>query len=150
MGWNPFSIGKETGEAIASPITAIGNVFDKLFTSDDERLGREEMMVRLVQQPHLAQAEINKLEAQHRSLLVAGWRPAIGWVCSFGLGQHFIINPWLSWIGQFTAEVDAQGNVVSKLLDPPVMDVNALLTLTTALLGLGGMRMFEKLKGRAK
>ena len=66
--------------ALAQPIEAIGNVLDKLFTSDDEKLSRQEALARLAQQPAMAQIEINKIEAAHRSVFVAGWRPFIGWV----------------------------------------------------------------------
>ena len=90
---------------------------------------------RRVQQPHLLQAEINKLEAQHRSLFVAGWRPAIGWTCAVGLTFPFIINPLLQWYSGKPG---------------PELPLEALTTLIVSLLGLGGLRTVEKLTGRTK
>ncbi|MDQ6974821.1 MAG: 3TM-type holin, partial [Mariprofundaceae bacterium] len=86
------------GGSVAQPVEAVGNVMDKLFTSDDERLTHEEVRLRLAQKPHLAQIELNKIEAAHRSIFVAGWRPAIGWVCAAGLGWQFVMQPWIIWM----------------------------------------------------
>jgi hypothetical protein len=120
---------------VAQPIEAVGNVVDKLFTSDDERLAREEVMARLAQQPGLAQVELNKVEAQHRSVFVAGWRPAIGWVCAASLCFPFILNPCIQW---WTG-------------DPgPELPLDFLGELIFALLGLGVLRTAEKFGGKAK
>ena len=123
------------GEAVATPINAVGNVLDQLFTSDEEKLDKKIVLQRLNQQPQLAQTEITKIEAQHRSIFVSGWRPAIGWVCTAGLAMTFIINPILQW---------ASGK------PGPVLPSDIILELVLALLGLGALRTFEKLKGRAK
>lgn len=123
------------GKQATDGITALGNVFDKMFTSDEERAQAEAVLTKIAQQPHLLQAEINKIEASHRSIFVAGWRPFIGWVCGAGLAFPFLVNPLLQW---FTGEPG------------PQMQVDALTTLVMALLGLGGLRTVEKLNGRAK
>ncbi len=123
------------GEAIAAPVTAVGNVIDQLFTSDEERLDKEIIMQRLQQQPALAQVELNKVEAQHRSLFVAGWRPFIGWVCGVGLAFMFLVNPLLQW---------------ASAKDGPELPEDIILELVLALLGLGALRTVEKLKGRSK
>lgn len=128
------------GSAAASPISAIGNVLDGLFTSDEERLEKKVILARLAQQPHLAQVELNKVEAQHRSLFVAGWRPFIGWVCGVGLGFHFVAFPLLEW----------GSALAGHAIDAPSIEVGALMALVTSLLGLGGMRSLEKFGGRAK
>src|SRR3989338_4834743 len=83
--------------SVAEPIEAIGKIVDTLYTSKDEKLTHEEMRMRIAQQPHLIQSEINKIEAGHRSLFVAGWRPAVGWVCAIGMAFPFLINPLLQW-----------------------------------------------------
>lgn len=127
------------GEAV-SGIKAVGNILDNLFTSDDERLGREEMMLRLMQAPDKAQQEINKVEAAHRSLFVAGWRPFIGWVCGFGLLWSFIGHPLFEWLVALNQwDIEA-----------PAIITDYLMELVTAMLGLSGLRSFEKLKGRSK
>lgn len=123
------------GEAVAAPVTAVGNVLDALFTSDEEKLDKKIILTRLAQQPNLAQVELNKVEAQHRSIFVAGWRPAIGWVCTIGLAMIFIINPILQW---------------ASAKPGPALPSDIILELVLALLGLGALRTVEKMNGRAK
>lgn len=131
MGW----LDKILGGTVAEPIEAVGNVVDKLFTSDDERLTHEEVLTRLKQKPQLAQIELNKVEAQHRSMFVAGWRPALGWVCAIGLFFPYVINPVLQW---YTGAVG------------PQLPLDSITELVVAMLGLGTLRTFEKIKGRTK
>jgi hypothetical protein len=66
------------GGGVAEPVKAVGAILDYLFTSDEERLDKEQALLRLAQRPNLVPAKINKIEAQHRSIFVAGWRPFIG------------------------------------------------------------------------
>jgi len=128
-------IEKLIGGSAAQPIEAIGNVFDKLFTSDEERAQAEAVLAKMAQEPHLLQAEINKIEASHRSVFVAGWRPLLGWVCGVGLGFAYIANPVIQWL---TGEAG------------PVLPMDYMGELVMALLGLGGLRTVEKIKGKAK
>jgi len=87
-----------------------------------------------------AQIEVNKQEAAHRNVFVAGWRPFIGWICGAAFAYHFVLQP----ICVFA--LAAYG--VS--LDLPSFDMGALMTVLTGMLGLGGLRTFEKMKGTAK
>ncbi|MDA5194107.1 3TM-type holin [Govanella unica] len=132
------------GRLIAGPavdaVTAIGNVFDKLFTTDAERLQAEQVLQKIRQEPAMLQAEINKIEAAHRSVFVAGWRPFIGWVCGAGFAWAFIFQPILNW-----AVV-----VYGLSITPPDIVTDDMMELVIALLGLGAMRTFEKSKGRAR
>jgi hypothetical protein len=128
-------------KAVSSPISAVGNILDNLFTSEDEKLSRAEVMARIQQQPKLAQTEINKIEAQHRSLFVSGWRPFIGWVCGINLAYLVCIRDWLVWI---TTAFHLDMTV------PPPVGMDITVELVVALLGLGGLRTFEKIQGRAK
>lgn len=81
------------------------------------------------------QAEINKMEAQHRTIFVAGWRPFIGWVCGVALAYNFVLRDMLVWyMGAETA--------------PPALQMEHLMTVLVGMLGLGGMRTFEKLKDK--
>jgi hypothetical protein len=82
------------------------------------------------------QAEINKLEAQHRSLFVSGWRPSLGWVCSLAFAYHFVAFPIIKTI---YPEVDF-----------PVLETEPLFTVLLGMLGLGGMRTFEKIKDKTR
>jgi len=124
------------GKAVAEPIEAVGNVLDALFTSDDERLDKELIKQRLAQQPALAQAEITKVQAQHRSAFVAGARPFILWVCGFGFLFSFVINPVIQWIHPEAGS--------------PVLPLEVMMELTLAMLGLAGLRTIEKLQGKSK
>jgi hypothetical protein len=129
------------GKAVAQPVEAVGNVLDKLFTSDEERLDKKIVMERLQQQPSLAQVELNKVEAQHRSTFVAGWRPFIGWVCGVGLAFTFLVNPIIQWLTVVFAE---------KMIEGPAIPSDIMMELVFALLGLGTLRTAEKFMGRTK
>ena len=124
------------GDTAVAGITAVGNIADSLFTSKDEKLTHEEVRMRIAQNPHMIQAEINKVEAQHRSIFVAGWRPWIGWVCGMGVFNMMLINPWLQWLTGQTG---------------PELPADTIMQLTLGMLGLlGTMRTVEKIKGKAK
>ena len=135
-------LGALAGGGLAQPIEAIGNVLDRLFTSDDEKLSRQEALARLAQQPAMAQIEINKIEAAHRSVFVAGWRPFIGWVCGLGLAWAFLGHPLFEWA--VALWLPARGIVA------PVLITDHMVELVIAMLGLGGLRTFEKIAGRAR
>lgn len=85
------------------------------------------------------QAEINKIEAQHSSIFVAGWRPYIGWVCGMAIAWAFLVAPMLTWLLPVLGVVPVV----------PPLQTEFLLELVFAMLGLGGLRTFEKLKGVA-
>lgn len=129
-------LGKLLGGSVAEPIKAVGNVLDDLFTSDEEELTLEIVKQRLAQKPALAQAEIMKVQAQHRSIFVAGGRPFLMWVCGFGIAFAFIANPILQWL------MPEAGS--------PELPLDAMMELTLAMLGLAVMRTYEKVKGVAK
>jgi hypothetical protein len=82
------------------------------------------------------QSEINKMEAQHRSIFVAGWRPFIGWICGVALLYNFIIRDVIAW--------------VSPDIMPPAIQMDQLITILLGMLGLGGLRTFEKIKDKTK
>lgn len=123
------------GEGAAKPIEAIGAALDGLFTSKEEKLNHEQAMARLAQEPARMQVAINMIEAKHRTVFVAGWRPFIGWICGAALGMEFVINPCIEWAVQRPG---------------PDMDTALLLQLVLAMLGLAGMRSWEKSKGAAQ
>jgi len=82
------------------------------------------------------QTKINEIEAQHRTLFVAGWRPFIGWVCGLAFAYHFILFPIIR-----TIYPDVQF---------PELDTEPLFTVLLGMLGLGGLRTYEKLKDKSK
>ena len=110
---------------------------DNLFTSDEERLEAEYKIKAMLQQPHILQAMTNIEEAKHRTVFVAGWRPAIGWICAVGIGYHFIVAPML---GAYVSMNPEEFNNVIL----PVVESESLMTLVLSLLGLGGLRTYEK------
>ncbi len=134
-------LGAIFGGGVAEPVKAVGTILDDLFTSDEERLDKEEALLRLAQRPGLVQAEINKVEAQHRSVFVAGWRPFIGWVCGAALAYSFILRDLIGW---------GAGAAGYEIAPPPELAMQHLITILMALLGLGGFRTFEKIAGRSK
>ena len=82
----------------------------------------------------MAQIEVNKMEAQSRHWFVASWRPCVGWICAFALGYHFIISP----IAVFAL------SVAGVAYDLPEFDMSSLMTILLGMLGLGGLRTYEK------
>lgn len=87
-----------------------------------------------------AQTEINKIEASNPSLFVSGWRPFIGWTCGMALAYNYIGYPIMMW-----AVAIFKLNAL-----PPSIDSDTLMELVIAMLGLGGLRTFEKLKNVAR
>ncbi len=83
------------------------------------------------------QTKINAVEAQHRTLFVAGWRPFIGWICGVALAYNFVIRDLFIWITQTTEA-------------PPALQMDHLMTVLLGMLGLGGLRTFEKIKDKVK
>jgi len=140
-----LGMGKQAGDAIASPIDAISNGLDKLFTSDEERATANQVMEKIRQQPSIMQVELNKVEAQHRSMFVAGWRPAIGWVLAISLAFFYIPQFALAsvlWVKVCWA--------AEKLQPYPISEIGGLTQLVFALLGLGTLRTAEKFGGKTK
>jgi hypothetical protein len=127
------------GGGVFDAVSAVGVALDELVTSDEERMQNQAVLERLRQQPHILQAEINKLEAQHRTIFVAGWRPYIGWVCGFGLTWNFILEPIMKWIAVL------YGFPLENL--PQFSSLDQLIALVISMLGLGGLRTYEKFKG---
>jgi hypothetical protein len=131
---------KVLGAAAAAPIDAIGNVFDKLFTSDEERLQAQAVLEKLKQHPAELQVELNKIEAAHRSIFVAGWRPAVGWICAIGVGWAYLGHPVFLWAAALWFPA----------VKPPDIQTDGLFELVLAMLGMAGLRSFDKASGRAK
>jgi hypothetical protein len=86
----------------------------------------------------LAQADINKAEAASANAWTSGWRPAVGWVCVTGMAWTYVVSPLLGWLSA------AKGWPI-----PPTIDTFDLLIMLGGMLGFGGMRSFERIKGKA-
>lgn len=126
----------------ADVIKETGNALDNLFTSDEERMEAENEVLKarrnfdyleskLIAEQNIAQMEVNKQEAKG-NWFQAGWRPAIGWIGAVALAYQFIVYPLLLWLPVETP--------------PEPMDSGMMYTIITGMLGIAGMRSFDKLK----
>ena len=115
----------------------VDNVLDKFIEDKDLKTKLNAELKSQIISLDLAQAQTNLEQAKHSSIFVAGARPAIMWICAFGLGWQFVFQPVAVW-------AIAVGGIDVVL---PIIETEGLMSLTLALLGLGGMRSFEKSKG---
>lgn len=133
---------KLIGGGLVTAAEGVANIIDRFVETDEEKQAAEIIKARLMMKPSLAQVELNKIEAGHRSIFVAGWRPFIGWVCGFALLWHFILFDLLTWVTvNFFPHVTAL---------PELTGTETLVTVLLSLLGLGAMRTAEKFGGKAK
>ena len=121
------------------PVQAILTVGERLiehfFPDVEQRDKARSQLVELIQSSDLAQMQVNAVEASSRNLFVAGWRPAAGWVCVAALTYQFLARPIIM--------------IVTPGTPAPELD-GMLFELLFGMLGLAGLRSFEKLKGLTK
>lgn len=132
---------------IGTVIESVGKVAGDLITTDKERMQLELEGRKLDQAIDLAQIGVNNTEAQHTSVFVAGWRPAIGWVGAAAMAYQFLLYPLLTWLW---ALAQANGHLPAGMQPPPMLDADALWVILSGILGIAGMRSFEKTKGVAR
>ena len=129
-------------QALIGPVTGL---LDKFIEDKDQKnaLAHEiaTMSERHAQQLALSQIEVNKAEAASGSVFKGGWRPFIGWVCGFAFAYHFILQPILIF-----------GTAVAGISLPPLpeFDMSQMMPVLLGMLGLGGLRTYEKNKGITK
>ncbi|MEN9760678.1 MAG: hypothetical protein RI906_504 [Pseudomonadota bacterium] len=127
---------------LIGPVTGL---LDKFIEDKDQKakLAYElsTMAERHAQELAVAQIDVNKAEAASGSLFKGGWRPFIGWVCGGAFAYHFVLQPVIVF-GVLTAGVE--------LPALPEFDMASLMTVMMGMLGLGGLRTYEKQKGIAK
>ena len=121
-------------------IDPISNILDKFVADKDLKQKLEHELKTELHRANMAQIEVNKEEAKHRTVFVAGWRPFTGWVCATALAYHFILEPVIVFV---LALYDIQ-------LTLPQFDIGSLLTVLMGMLGLGGLRTYEKKQGLTK
>ena len=129
---------------LLGPIMEIGKtLLDRFFPDEEARRKAEADFLKLAMDGELkqviAQLEINAREAVHPSAFVAGWRPFFGWVGGFGFLYHAIGQPLLAWYGTSKGWPAA-----------PELNMDLLWVVITGMLGIGGLRTWEKSKGVAK
>jgi hypothetical protein len=118
-------------DLVSVPIT---NILDKFVVDKDLKAKLQHELKTELHRANLAQIEVNKMEAQSRHWFVASWRPCVGWICALALGYHFIISP----IAVFSL------SVAGLSYDIPEFDMSSLMTILLGMLGLGGLRSYEK------
>jgi hypothetical protein len=116
-------------------------LLDKVIPDKDAREKAQSELFKAAQdqdfQLALAQIKVNEEEAKSENLFKSGWRPFIAWCCGLGVAYNFVIYPFLLWWIAVTG---------SSIVPPPLMS-DILMELVFALLGLGSLRTFEKIKG---
>jgi hypothetical protein len=129
-------------QALIGPVTGL---LDKFIPDADEkaRIAHElaTMGEKHAQQLALAQIEVNKAEAASGSIFKGGWRPAVGWVCASAFAYHFVLQPILLFVVALTG---------TELPTLPEFDMSTLLPVLGGMLGIGGLRSYEKKQGLTK
>tara|TARA_B100001094_G_scaffold269825_1_gene274292 strand:- start:313 stop:717 length:405 start_codon:yes stop_codon:yes gene_type:complete len=124
--------------SLVGPVTGL---LDKFIEDKDvkNKLAHDlsTMAERHAQELAKGQLEVNKVEAAHKSLFVAGWRPAIGWICGLGMASNFILIP----IANFVLALTGSAVIV------PLLDTGEMMPVLMGMLGLGAMRTYEKKEG---
>ena len=123
-----------------SVVGIAGSVLNKFVADKNLKMKLEHELKTQLQTANLAQNETNKIQAAHPSLFIAGARPAIMWICALGLLTQFFIMPIAEWARA----------IWMPEISLPKLQTGELMTLTLSLLGLGGMRSYEKSKGVAR
>ncbi len=141
----PEATGGNVDTMIAALIPAVSGILDKFVPDADtkNKLAHEiaTMSERHAQEALLAQLEINKAEAASGSLFKGGWRPAVGWVCAIAFAYHFILKDLIIFGASFAG---------LELPEMPEFDMGTLLTVLGGMLGIGGLRTYEKKSGLTK
>ena len=124
--------------SLVGPVTGL---LDKFIEDKDvkNKLAHDlsTMAERHAQELAKGQLEVNKTEAAHKSLFVAGWRPAIGWICGLGMASNFLVIP----IANFVLALTGSTIVI------PLLDTGEMMPVLMGMLGLGAMRTYEKKQG---
>jgi hypothetical protein len=130
---------------LPSLLPAITDIVGRFLPEDKEARAKAERDLEAQLAVHLAkidiaQLNINEAEASHRSIFVAGWRPFIGWTCGVALAYTYVLQPILVFsLGQ-----------TGHLVTLPTMELGEMMPVLMGMLGLGGLRTFEKFKGVSK
>lgn len=129
---------------LVAPLLELGSgLINRLFPDPEKKAAAELELLKLTQagelQTILKQLEINAQEAANPSVFVSGWRPAVGWVCGFGLAYQAIFHNILSWLAV----------IYSKPM-PPEINSDILIYVLGGMLGIAGLRTYEKKSGVTK
>lgn len=129
-------------QSLIGPV--LGPLLDRIPNVNERARAKEAAEAALLEafnQASLAQTRINEIEAGHKSIFVAGWRPFIGWVCGVAILWSFLVHPVAVWA------MKTWGDPSIVL---PSIDTDGLYQLVLAMLGMSGLRTFERMKGVAR
>jgi len=125
---------------IESLIGPVAGLLDKFIEDKDQKNALAHqiatMSERHAQELAKGQLEVNKAEAASTSLFVAGWRPAVGWVCVLGMASNFVLIPMVNFILA----------LAESTITVPLIDTSTMMPVLLGMLGLGAMRSAEKIK----
>jgi hypothetical protein len=120
------------------PLFEIGSrIIDRLFPDPEKKAAAELELLKMTNdnelKPIMEQLKINAIEAAHPSVWVAGWRPYFGWVGGTSFAYVGLLKPILAWV-----------SLINGWPEPPDIDTEFLWVVVSGLLGLGGLRTYEK------
>lgn len=125
-------------QSLIGPVTGI---LDKFIEDKDQKAKLAHDLATLserhAQELAQAQIEVNKVEASHHSIFVAGWRPGLGWVCVLGMAGNFVVIPLANFVLAL-AQID---------IVVPLVPLDTMMPVLMGMLGLGAMRTYEKKSG---
>jgi hypothetical protein len=125
-------------QSLIGPVTGL---LDKFIEDKDKKnaiaFELSTMAERHAQELAKGQLEVNKVEAAHKNMFVAGWRPAVGWVCVAGMAGNFILIPFANFALALS----------SSDITIPLIALSEMMPVLMGMLGLGAMRTVEKTKG---
>lgn len=132
---------------IGDIFTGVSDILGKFITDPNQKLAASVELAKLqdgaaarFDSEIMGQIGTNTEEAKSASLFVAGWRPAVGWICATGIGWSFVASPLVGAIAGFFG---FKGHM-------PVVDTGQLMTLITGMLGFGALRTYETVTGVAR
>lgn len=138
MGINPLVATKALDSAVA--------IIDELFTTKEEKATARMALYELEQRGVFAQIAVNTEEAKSANMFVAGWRPAIGWVCGTAFAANYIVLPLIQTVAiyysAFTGEYVDLGGL-------PTLNMAEMMPVLMGMLGIGTLRTYEKLNNKA-
>ena len=150
MGLMDFNLGE-----IGGVFTSIREAITGEKIKDPAEMAKISLQLsQLEQMANQGQISINKIEAAHKSLFVAGWRPFIGWVCGIAIAYAFVLQPLIEWvvvIAHITTDITTVNTegvkvVTEQLVTTPKLNVDTLYQLVLAMLGMATLRTYEKQK----
>jgi len=149
MSW---SLANLLGGSVGAAADGVSKAIDRFVETDEEEKAAALLAAKMKQDPHKWQAEINKVTAGHRSMFVAGARPFILWVCGFALAWGWLARPIIESTLVIVVSMGGVGKLDADTLkvimeNLPQIEVAESLGLATMMLGLGGMRSYEKKEG---